>query len=508
MLPKHFFIIIATGALTFASAPQALAFDIRQFFNFGRSEETIQKSQPQALPDAQGGASQKIIIGENRNQKGIVLKNFVDIRDELVSQKKDFIEINLPEMKTRLWKRGSIDEEFKIVARGNEPMWQGTPAGIYNLENKIRAAFSVTEDVFMPYALQIYGSMWMHGIPYYADNKKLNSYFSHGCVRLADADIPIIFKKAKLGMIMLPIDSQRDQYLYPGDRKIFAPQLPATATSESKERLLALAMASSSKNISEPFVDIALPRISSDKFLAADIKNDYVLLSKNARQPAPIYYLTKMMSSLVIIEHISLRRVIGIDKEILDSGQGETKGIEKDARLHAIDLLIPMLMESSNDAAQALARFLGREQSVKLMNEKAKAILMDDSSFVDAAGQSEKNISSARDLYYLSKYIFYNMSPLYKISSNREAPTLGDTKLKKEDYRNQNIFAGNLNFLGGHASKIGNNKDNGMFVFSFFDKNKQKRYVSIILLESSDLKGDVEKINRWIQDNYNFSFNY
>ncbi|HNY97933.1 MAG TPA: L,D-transpeptidase family protein [Candidatus Pacearchaeota archaeon] len=449
---------------------------------------------------------EKIILGKETPRDLQRVKNFEDVKLEFISQNHDFIEINLPEMKLRLWRQGKTDEDLKIVARGNEPLWQGTPAGIYSLKNKIRAAFSVTEGVYMPYALQIYGSMWMHGIPYYPDGKKLNSFFSHGCVRLADKDIPIIFKKAELGITLLPIDMVRDRYLYKGQIHPILQTSEIATTSAALEMQIAQAIASSSREMVYSFLDLEFPEISAKSYIVADIKNDYVLAAKNATMTMPVHHLTKMMSALTVVENISLRRIIGLDEKILSLGEGETQGLEIGKRLHAIDLLIPMLRESSNDAAEALVAFQGREQSINMMNEKARSMLMNDSVFADPTGQSEKNISTALDMHYLNKYIFYNMSPLLKISAGRKFETLGDLKVRPEDYENRNIFAGHPNFAGGHVSLQGQGRDDGMFIFSFFDEDNNKRYISFVLLDSGDLRGDMEKIIGWIKDNYGLAF--
>jgi len=64
---------------------------------------------------------EKIILGKKAPRDLLRVKNFEDVKSEFISQNRDFIEINLPEMKLRLWRQGKTDEDLKIVARGNEP---------------------------------------------------------------------------------------------------------------------------------------------------------------------------------------------------------------------------------------------------------------------------------------------------------------------------------------------------------------------------------------------------
>jgi len=58
-----------------------------------------------------------------------------------------------------------------------------------------------------------------------------------------------------------------------------------------------------------------------------------------------------------------------------------------------------LLAESSNEAAEALANFTGRDYFIELMNNKAQSIGMTDSSFEDPSGLS-KTIFQALVIYF------------------------------------------------------------------------------------------------------------
>ena len=63
-------------------------------------------------------------------------------------------------------------------------------------------------------------------------------------------------------------------------------------------------------------------------------------------------------------------------------------------------------MESSNDAAEALAEVSGREEFIDLMNRKAKELSLRSTHFSTPTGlEAEDNFSTARDLVNLTIFI-------------------------------------------------------------------------------------------------------
>jgi len=95
------------------------------------------------------------------------------------------------------------------------------------------------------------------------------------------------------------------------------------------------------------------------------------------------------------------------------------KRLEKNKKYSAFELLHPLLLESSNEAAVALSYFLGPSRFVQLMNLKAKAVGMENSFFVDPAGLGPKNISTSKDVGMLARYLYYNRSFILDITRDK-----------------------------------------------------------------------------------------
>ena len=212
--------------------------------------------------------------------------------------------------------------------------------------------------------------------------------------------------------------------------------------------------------------------------------------------------LTKLMTANVVAENLDLKKSIMISKEMLDAGYGETKGLEAGKSFRLVELFYPLLIESSNDAAEALSYFLGRKKTIQLMNEKAKSILMEQTVFVDPSGFDPENVSTARDLFYLARYVL-NVRPLFlEITKGKEVLSFGAVNFDIKEFWNKNVFINDPTFLGGKTGYTKAAKQTAIFIFRFSDKNNLERKIAITLLGSDNIESDTQKIYIWLQNNY------
>ena len=149
------------------------------------------------------------------------------------------------------------------------------------------------------------------------------------------------------------------------------------------------------------------PDLSAKSAVVIDSQNGGILYSKNANLKLPPASTTKVMTALIAIEKLPFQREIPISlyaSNVAPSKAGLTPG----AHYKAIDLVIATLVASSNDAAVALAEAISGDEKefVKLMNQKAKSLGMNDTKFINATGLNEKGqiqYSTAMDLTRLMR---------------------------------------------------------------------------------------------------------
>jgi D-alanyl-D-alanine endopeptidase (penicillin-binding protein 7) len=143
------------------------------------------------------------------------------------------------------------------------------------------------------------------------------------------------------------------------------------------------------------------PDVRSRSVLVLDRTDGSVLYARDADSSVPIASITKLMTALVVLDaRLPLDERIKVTADDRIRGRGAVSRIPIGAELSRGDLLRLALMSSENRAAHLLGRSYpgGEPALVRAMNAKAAALGMTHSHFVDAAGLSGDNVSTARDL--------------------------------------------------------------------------------------------------------------
>ena len=406
-----------------------------------------------------------VFINENNEENDpFYLKMIPDVRDDYILEGKSFIEVNLGLMQLRVYKDGDLIKQVPILARGDPQGWGGSALGVYNVLSGYRSSYSGIAEVYIPFALHYYGKYWLHGEPYYPNGQKMISAVSGGCIRMHDNDAKDIYDLAEINMPVIVLDNERIDHNF----------------------------------VAKDQFDF--PKVSAKSYIVADLNSGFVFANKNHNEKLPLASLTKLMTAIVVAENIDLRRIIQVEPEMLKA-YGDTDNIEVGKRFGVVELFYPLLIESSNDAAEVLSGFLGREKTIELMNKKAQNILMSDTRFIDPHGYEAGNISTAQDLFQLAKYITEARILLWNITKGEKETTFKQIEFDIEEFWNKNIFTEDENLIGGKTGFIEQSKNNAIFVFKFL-AGEQVKNVAIILMGSDDDKRDTQIIYKWLKDNY------
>lgn len=141
--------------------------------------------------------------------------------------------------------------------------------------------------------------------------------------------------------------------------------------------------------------------LSTGAALVMDASTHEIIYAKNVSSVLPIASITKLMTALVTLESKpALDETITVTQDDVDTYRNSHSRLRVGDQLSRREMLKIALMSSENRAASALGRHYpgGPEAFVQAMNDKARALGMRQSHFVDATGLSEKNQSSAIDL--------------------------------------------------------------------------------------------------------------
>jgi len=141
--------------------------------------------------------------------------------------------------------------------------------------------------------------------------------------------------------------------------------------------------------------------LNSNAALVLDHTTNEVLFEKNAEISLPIASITKLMTSLMVVEaDQDLDEVLTVTEEDVDREKFSHSRLRVGSQLSRANMLHIALMSSENRAASALGRHYpgGIQTFVTAMNTKARELGMTHTRFSDSTGLSSANVSSARDL--------------------------------------------------------------------------------------------------------------
>ena len=162
-----------------------------------------------------------------------------------------------------------------------------------------------------------------------------------------------------------------------------------------------------------------------------------VLYEKNADQQRPIASITKLMTLLLTFEALSAGRIaltdtVPVSEHAYHMG-GSQIWLEPGEQMTLDDMLKAICISSANDAAGAVAEFVGGSEPafVQQMTARAAELVMEHTTFRNPCGlDTEGHLSTARDVAIMSRTIL-NTCPevLHYTGSWTETLRVGQTQL-------------------------------------------------------------------------------
>ncbi len=169
------------------------------------------------------------------------------------------------------------------------------------------------------------------------------------------------------------------------------------------------------------------PKVNASSYLLIDYHSGRVLAADNPHLQVEPASITKMMTAYVVFAEIksgnlALDDMITISEKAWRTG-GSKMFIEVDKQVVVEDLIRGMIIQSGNDACVALAEHIAGSEEVfaNMMNQHAKKLGMNDSSFRNATGlPAEGHLVSANDVAILGKALIAEFPDLYHFYSEKE----------------------------------------------------------------------------------------
>jgi D-alanyl-D-alanine carboxypeptidase (penicillin-binding protein 5/6) len=153
------------------------------------------------------------------------------------------------------------------------------------------------------------------------------------------------------------------------------------------------------------------PSVDARAWIVANAADGTVLAQHGARARLPIASITKLMTVLVALERLRPDEIVTVAPTAAVVGES-TIHLRTGERISVRDLLKAALIQSANDAADALAAAAAEgdvEKFVGRMNAKARELHLRDTHFTRPDGlDAPDHVSSARDVLRLAQIVMHD----------------------------------------------------------------------------------------------------
>ena len=197
-----------------------------------------------------------------------------------------------------------------------------------------------------------------------------------------------------------------------------------------------------------------VPDLRAEAAIIYNPENGKVLWESNSTSRLSIASITKVMTAAVFLEdQPDLTREVAVERA--DVRAASTTYLRAGYKITTGDLLHLLLIASDNAAARVLARVspYGAPGFIARMNEKAKELGLENTTYADPAGLLADNTSSAYDLARLITYVSGDdriasvmRTPYYTVNLGRRQITVHST--------NQLVMNGDVDVQAGKTGFI------------------------------------------------------
>ncbi len=211
-----------------------------------------------------------------------------------------------------------------------------------------------------------------------------------------------------------------------------------------------------------------------------------VLFEKNKSERRSMASTTKIMTALLALESGRLDEVVTVTGRMVRV-EGTSMGLKAGDKVTLSALVNGMMLSSGNDAANAVAVFLGEDQAgfAAMMNARAKEIGMAGTNFVTPSGlDDEEHYTTAYDMALLGAEAMKN--PAFK-----EMVSAPSAQVEIEDPPRTRTFSNHNRLLreyeGANGIKTGFTKKSGRCLVSSAERDGVS-LIAVTLHASSDWK--------------------
>jgi D-alanyl-D-alanine carboxypeptidase len=373
---------------------------------------------------------------------------------------RDFIGIDLNAMKLYWYKNGHVSYTYPILSQKNYLDDLEIPDGQHRIQYRNERHLTSTGDVYLPYIQQFYRNIAIHGWPSKANGGRVLEEYENDSIRLSTRDAKQLYKITTQDTPVIVTHTNRN-----------------TQTKENPS--------------------VPTPKVSASSYIIADIDTGQIIEHKQASEALSVASITKLMTAVVARENNNKNESVYISNNAV--GTYGNSGNLSFGEYYTLDTLyLPLLLDSSNDAATAMAEHSTYKTFIELMNQKARILGMSATYFDDPSGLSDNNVSSAHDLLRLARYIWQYHRPIFDITTESMLTTPDPLSDGLRNFTNNNPLVGMSGYQGGKNGYTDRARHTLLSVFSIDTKSGMQNIV-IIVLGSESQGDDTQILLSWLE---------
>ena len=238
----------------------------------------------------------------------------------------------------------------------------------------------------------------------------------------------------------------------------------------------------------EQIVQISYPEgISAKAYIVANLETGEIYTRRNASTPLPVASMSKLVTAFAATDQYSDSTKISLTEQSMNVPLNSD--LKEGEKFALRDLLYPLLLNSSNAAAEAISLNDDRDRFMELMSSYAWEIGMPNSYFADPSGLSSKNVASAGDLVALAEYLLTYRKDILEITRNKTRDVSTTTDHDSHVFVSTHPFVDDPRFIGG---KTGRTPEAGETMMTILEIDEQP--IAFIVLGSVNRAGDTRKL--------------
>ncbi len=158
-----------------------------------------------------------------------------------------------------------------------------------------------------------------------------------------------------------------------------------------------------------PTPSTTAPPVTAAAAIVEDMTTGQVLYEKNPDAERSLASTTKIMTALLTLERSSPRDIVTVGADAAEQGRAgagfSELGLQEGERLSVENLLLALMLQSSNDAAIALADHVSGsvDRFVAAMNHRARTLGLRHTVFFSPNGLDDRGHSTAREMAAITR---------------------------------------------------------------------------------------------------------